>query len=190
MGGSIIVAGLGRCGSSLMMQMLEAGGYPVEGEFPAYESEGNRALWDADNPELYAGRAIKLVDPFRYKTSHVGANVIYCTRDLGEQAKSQIKFATLMMGLPNRPSPTDLRKMRKILERDDRRARSWLAPRAGVWLEVRFEDTINVPYVVAQRIADFLGHQPDVAAMSGAVRLRTDKCHPSLFEATLLGLAA
>ena len=34
---ALLVAGLGRCGTSLMMQMLAAAGLPCVGEFPAYE---------------------------------------------------------------------------------------------------------------------------------------------------------
>lgn len=33
----ILVCGFGRCGSSLVMQMLDVGGLPVVGSFPDYE---------------------------------------------------------------------------------------------------------------------------------------------------------
>ena len=36
---TVFVCGHGRCGSSMVMQMLDAGGFPCFGEYPAYEPE-------------------------------------------------------------------------------------------------------------------------------------------------------
>lgn len=189
---SVIVAGLGRCGSSLTMQMLAAGGYPVVGEYPAFEPDSVRALRRQDNPPLYAGRAVKLVfgSAWDWRTSHRDALVLYCVRDPDEQAKSQIKFASLMQEItPDLSSPM-VRRMRKLLRKDDRRARDWLRPRAGEWLDVPFEDTINRPLAAAAGLAAFLGGDLDVSAIANAVRMRTARCHPTLFEQTLLEKAA
>jgi hypothetical protein len=35
----IVVAGLGRCGTSLVMQMLAAAGLPCVGSFPDFEDD-------------------------------------------------------------------------------------------------------------------------------------------------------
>lgn len=35
---TIFVSGLGRCGSSMTMQMLDAAGIPCIGDYPAYET--------------------------------------------------------------------------------------------------------------------------------------------------------
>ena len=61
---TVIVSGLGRCGTSLVMQMLAAGGIDCYGPFPAYEPEG--LGMGRDLPSLLALRkAFKLLDPHR-----------------------------------------------------------------------------------------------------------------------------
>jgi hypothetical protein len=62
----ILVAGLGRCGSSLVMRLLDAAGVPTVGTFPAFEEQTlpRDALgW----VEAYAGRAVKVLDLSRVK---------------------------------------------------------------------------------------------------------------------------
>lgn len=56
-----IVCGFGRCGMSLVMQTLDAGGMPVHDSWPAYEDAtahgGNRALMDT-----LPAKAVKRLD--------------------------------------------------------------------------------------------------------------------------------
>jgi hypothetical protein len=170
------------------MQMFDAGGFPVAGSYPAYEDEEVAALWHVgDNPAAYTGRAVKMVDPWRWRTAHRGAKVIYCTRDETEQAKSQLKFGMVMAGYTPDLSRDTVRRMRAVLRQDDRRARAWLIARASDWLDFPFEKSINDPAAAAASLDRFLGGGLDCAAMAAAVRSRTDKCHPSLFEAELIG---
>ena len=89
-----IVSGFGRCGSSLVMQMLEAGGMPCSGEYPAFEDEaGNLLLADMlslDYMQTLEGKAVKLLDPHRGKIPKGPEyHVLGCSRDYGEQARSQ-----------------------------------------------------------------------------------------------------
>ncbi|MHB8286386.1 MAG: hypothetical protein ACYDD1_17175 [Caulobacteraceae bacterium] len=66
---TIIVSGLGRCGSSLTMQMLNAAGVHCVGSFPSFEGPECEAFQEgfitAERWAAVAGRAVKLLDPHR-----------------------------------------------------------------------------------------------------------------------------
>ena len=61
-----IVTGFGRCGSTMLMRMLDAGGMPVVADSRAsFESELFRVPKPTDWQQ-YRGRAIKVLDPHRW----------------------------------------------------------------------------------------------------------------------------
>ena len=179
----ILVCGFGRCGSSLMMQMLRAGGVPVTGEWPAFEDDHASpfehsidATWLASIP----GAAVKVLDPHKIHIPIGSYRAIWMARDAGQQAQSQAKFAHLMMGLP-----IDRRMVRALSAsyRSDRPAAFRTLTKAGAEiLQVGFEDLLNpasLPNAV-DRVASFLGRPVDRAAMVSAVRSRDARCAPGL----------
>lgn len=172
-----IVAGFARCGSSMVMQMLNAGGYPVTGLYPGFEDK--RALHtDCPSWSKLEGKAIKVLEPFfvgvpkgyQYKT-------IWLQRDYEEQAKSNIKFARIMLGLP--ASEADVPAYVKGYKHDQPICMKLLKQR-GELLKVRFEDILMYPRAYAKTFSEFLQKDLDISKMAEAVLLRSFECQPEL----------
>lgn len=94
----LLIGGFGRCGTTLAMTMLDAGGFPVTGPRPAYELSEH---WRDGRPDLpwlnsQSGRAVKWIDPSRAISLPAKLNekpaMIFLHRDPGEQARSQLKI--------------------------------------------------------------------------------------------------
>lgn len=93
----LFVAGFGRCGTTMMMTMLDAGGFPVAGPRPAYEvDEMLPGRIDRAWVRAQAGRAVKYIDPLVARISRndlpVRPIIIHMRRDVTEMARSQIKM--------------------------------------------------------------------------------------------------
>lgn len=157
MDGHVAVAGLGRCGTSLVMQMLAAGGMPCVGEFPAYEPDELRgpvvshAFLDGCR-----GHAFKWLDPHCVALPYPPALVIWLTRNRVEQAKSQVKFMEQVLGLRSRKD--SVARCVSVLRRDERRNAGLIDPGRTL----RFELLINSPRVAAVKLAGMLGGVVDL----------------------------
>lgn len=188
----IVVAGMGRCGTSLMMQMLHAAGVPCVGEWPAFETDASAI--GSFEPLAFAsrtGQAIKLIDPANLKIGDMPNHVvIWLDRDSREQAKSQVKFAQLSVGrLPN--TRLAIRAMEAGLRKTRSRHRSRVGiPSVCPHIDVRFENLIEAPHVTAGEISDFLGRHGwgglDARIMASQVRRRSPQCYRGFLEAELL----
>lgn len=66
MTGMVIVSGFGRCGSSMTMQMLAAGGIECLGEWPSFEHPKALKL-DMAWLRAQEGKALKVLDPHRHR---------------------------------------------------------------------------------------------------------------------------
>ncbi len=172
-----VVSGLPRSGTSLVMQMLAAGGLPLL-------VDGVRSP-DAANPRGYyehekvrnlmrdhawlgeaQGRAVKIVAPLLpFLPVRHSYRVIYVDRDLEEVLASQ---AAMLTG--SGQSSGDAAALRRAYRQHSALALAWLArhPRA-VYLVVRHTDILQDASASAARINDFLGGQCDVARMAGVV---------------------
>ena len=176
----VVVSGLPRSGTSMLMKMLEAGGMAVV-------SDGQRAA-DDDNPRGYfedervkdlarspdkawlrdaRGKAVKVIS-YLLKELPPGHNykVVFVRRELGEVLASQGKMLTRR---GEAAGPSDGR-MRELFESDLWKAGYLLKHRP--WfetLEVRYAEVVARPGEEARRIAAFLGGALDVAAMAAAV---------------------
>jgi hypothetical protein len=94
------VAGFGRCGTSLVMGMLAAGGLQTVGQAPIFEHPKlieRRA--DMRFLRRQGGKVIKWVDPISTNIVHHAIGpVLWLDRHVTEQAKSQIKLANAFGG--------------------------------------------------------------------------------------------
>lgn len=183
-----IVSGLGRCGSSLVMQMLAAGGHPVfepeEALPPAYENVAALGLPQRHEFLQRAhGTALKVLDPHKFRLPAIHHyRVIWCDRDPREQAKSQMKFLGAMFGVAR--SRDDRRAIERGLRRDRGACLALFLkmPRASL-LVVRFEDLLSWPLAAAEKIARFAGlPQSAEAAMAGRVVRRSPLCFDGMME--------
>ncbi len=174
-----VVSGLPRSGTSMLMQMLRAGGIDVL-------SDGKRVP-DDDNPRGYlewdavkriredvswvpqaTGRAVKVVAPLlRELPDRHRYAIVFCQRDLEEVVASQA--AMLIRGGRSEETARD-DSLGPLLEREVSRATRWLERAAHV--RVLFLDHVEIirdPLDAAVRIDSFLGGGLDAQAMSREV---------------------
>ncbi|MFN7995719.1 MAG: alkaline phosphatase family protein [Bryobacteraceae bacterium] len=177
----IIVTGLPRSGTSLLMQMLAAGGVQVLTD----EVRGP----DEDNPRGYfeyepvknllthsrwlfdvRAKAVKIVAPLLTALPPgLDCHVILCQRDLNEVLDSQEKML-LRRGQP----AMDLRDRRRLLRTEYERvlaeAKTKMARRpATLFMDVEYSDMIAIPEDVASKIDRLLGGGLAIARMAAAV---------------------
>ena len=176
----VIVSGLPRSGTSMMMKMLEAGGVPIM-------TDGVRAA-DQDNPRGYfevervkdlekeadkrwirgaRGKALKVIS-FLLKElpEDCAYRVVFMRRDLSEVVASQNKM------LDHRGEENPVRDERAIeLYRKhliSTRVFTGMSPRFQV-LEVAYRDVLSDPERLARQVNAFLGGRLDVERMVEAV---------------------
>ena len=176
----VLVSGLPRSGTSMMMKMLEAGGLPIM-------TDGVRAA-DEDNPRGYfevervkdlekeadkswiregRGKALKVIS-FLLKElpEDCAYRVVFMRRDLGEVVTSQNKM------LDHRGEENPVRDEKAIdLYRKhliSTRVYTGMSPRFEV-LEVAYRDVLSDPERLARQVNRFLGGRLDVTRMAEAV---------------------
>jgi hypothetical protein len=176
-----VVSGLPRSGTSLLMQMLRAGGIePL--------TDGARAA-DADNPRGYleleavkriredprfladaGGRAVKVIAqllPFLPRGAAFVYRVIFIERDLDEVLASQ---RAMLDRLGRRGAELPPERLRAVFATQAGQAKEALRARADVRLvEVEHAAVLADPRATARVLADFLGGDLDVEAMAAAV---------------------
>jgi Sulfotransferase domain len=173
----IIVSGLPRSGTSLMMQMLAKGGIEVltdnirtaDTDNPRgyYEFERVKKLKDDTSwvPES-RGKAVKMVSQLLLDLPRTESyRVIFMERDLDEMLTSQEK----MLERLNRdaaPREDIKRAFVKHLER----LHDWLTEQLHIQvLHVKYSDLVEQPDKEARRVSEFLGGRADAQAMASAV---------------------
>jgi hypothetical protein len=173
----IVVSGLPRSGTSLMMQMLAGGGVEVV-------TDGLRTA-DVDNPRGYyelervkklqedaswlpqaRGKAFKMASPLLYLLPESESyRVVFMERDLEEVLRSQEKMLQ-RLGHPANPRE----EMRRAFSLHLERLHDWLGRQAHLAvLRVKYADLVEQGRREAERVREFLGGGADVEGMVGAV---------------------
>lgn len=171
------VCGFGRCGSTMLMQMLAAGGVPwAPGSAPGSgELPDARAAWSID----LDGSAVKLLDVVRlYGLPPAPAwRFVWLDRNPVQQARSHTKF---LRGLRQPVPPGTERRFAASYTRD--RSRTLQRLRAGgPVLVMAYERVLADPGGAAVRLGDWLQWPGfDAAAAAGAVHRRRSACRPDL----------
>ena len=177
----VIVSGLPRSGTSMMMKMLESGGMAIM-------TDGGRDA-DIDNPKGYfeyertkdleketdksyisegRGKALKVIS-FLIKDlpDDNDYRVIFMRRDLDEVLASQDK---MIQRLGTTDSSADAEAMKEAYRNDIVRARLLCKKRPNFELiEVHYKSTIEDPVETSHRVNAFLDHRLDEEAMREAV---------------------
>jgi hypothetical protein len=176
-----VVSGLPRSGTSMLMQMLQAGGMDILTDNQRKEDEDNphgyleyekvKSLLKPDGknwlPEA-VDKVVKVVvplvmqlpDAYQYK-------IIMVHRDMDELLRSQQKMRGHNRALRENAYPVMLAEaFKKQLEKTD----VWLKshPNAEV-LHVNYTDVVNSPSEQAEAICSFLDEELDLDAMTAAV---------------------
>ena len=185
----LLVAGLGRCGTTMMMTMLDAGGFPVTGPRPSYELTERFSPTRADKPWLAAqgGNAVKLLDPTRYGLRESDFTtppvVILMERRASQQARSQVKLLNSTSNQVLIPRAAE-KLMRRSIERDTPRLRAQMG-HLGFVYRLQFETVLADPASVAIRLARIVHHHFkrgfDHLTAADAVLPRDPKCLPDLW---------
>lgn len=173
-----LVSGVPRSGTSLVMQMLAAGGMPVMTD--------DRRAADADNPRGYlefepvkrlrqdsgwmqqaAGHAIKVIYHFLYDLPpDLQYRVLFVRRDLAEVVASQ----RAMLERNGKPGGPPDAEMITLFTAELRALHRWLPTQPQfAMLDVPYQEVVQQPRQQAQRIQEFLGQELDVESMAATV---------------------
>jgi len=177
----VVVSGLPRSGTSMMMRMLEAGGLPIL-------SDGEREA-DIDNPKGYfelerikdleketdksylregRGKALKVIS-FLIKDlpDDNDYRVVFMRRDLEEVLTSQGK---MIDRLGSEDSTAADEAMKEAYRNDIVRTRLLCRKRRNFeMIEVHYKNAIHDAATIAREVNAFLGGKLDEAAMQAAV---------------------
>jgi hypothetical protein len=173
----IVVSGLPRSGTSVMMQMLDNGGLDVVTD--------NIRTADTDNPRGYyefeqvkkikedaswvpamRGKAFKMVSQLLYDLPpQEQYRVIFMERDLDEMLASQEK---MLQRLGRKAAPRE--QMKRSFRAHLDKLNQWLPlqPHIKV-LRVRYHELVQAPEMEARRVHDFLGGATDMDKMAKTV---------------------
>ena len=175
----IIVSGLPRSGTSMMMNMLQAGGLPILTD--------NIRTADDDNPKGYyefeqvkqieqdpswledaQGKVVKMISALlKHLPADYHYKVIFMRRKIEEVLASQRQM------LIRRNEPTDTiadNKMADLYRRHLQQVEAWLAKQPNIdVLYVTYHQVVANPREHAEQINAFLGSGLDVDAMAASV---------------------
>ena len=179
----ILVSGLPRSGTSLMMQMLEAGGAKLltDGErAPDVDNPKGYYEWEpikqiAKKPELLDaddlnGSVIKCISMLlpRVPSKH-HYKVIFMTRPIEEVVVSQ---AAMVNRLQSKGAELDREQLERGMTAHRNETRRWLKNMPYVeFIEVDYPKLVREPEAEVKRIAEFLGsdHLPDAGKMADVI---------------------
>jgi predicted AlkP superfamily phosphohydrolase/phosphomutase/Tfp pilus assembly protein PilF len=174
-----VVAGLPRSGTSMMMQMLAAGG------LPALTDQKREA--DGDNPKGYyeleaatqlranrewlgeaKGKTVKIVAQLLpFLPAEHAYRIVFMERDLNEVLQSQ---QVMLDNLGRERTKLGDAQLRQAYRQQLQRIKVWLAKQPNLKvLFVSHREAMQQPAAVAEKVNGFLGGGLDASAMAGAV---------------------
>ena len=175
-----IVSGLPRTGTSLMMQMLEAGGMEIltdrirgadeDNRMGYYEYEKVKSLksdqnWLADA----SGKVIKIISELlKYLPGSYSYKIVFMERNIHEVLASQEQML-LRRGVDSACEMDD-NQMAQIFEKHLAETRSWLEKQPSMeTLYINHSDVLASPLEQAERINSFLRNALDVNHMASVI---------------------
>lgn len=174
-----VVTGLPRSGTSMLMQMIDAGGLPIL-------TDGKRKA-DKDNPRGYyefvkatklrqqkswvkngVGKAVKIVAQLLpYLPTDLTYRILFVERHLDEVLASQ---EIMLKRLKRKPSSFSKKQIQNAYVRQLRDVKLRLASNQDIFcLYLQHRDILDQPNDAAQQINQFLGGHLDIQAMAAAV---------------------
>jgi hypothetical protein len=178
----VVVSGLPRSGTSMMMQMVQAGGMALLTD--------ERREADDSNPRGYLeyervkqlkqdqswlgeaeGKAVKIVAPLLpHLPASYSYRVIFMERALEEVLQSQER---MLERLGRAYSPGDRELLARAFGQQVERTKAWLRQQPNVkTLYVAHAEAVREPRDMAERVNVFLGGALDVERMAAAVDAR------------------
>jgi hypothetical protein len=176
----VVVSGLPRSGTSMLMSMLDAGGIPpitdhiraADEDNPKgyYEFERVKALDKGDTawvPDAQ-GKSVKVISALlKYLPPEYQYKIIYVRRNMQEILASQRK---MLVRRGEDPDKVDDAQMAALFEKHVSQVESWLREQPNIQvLYEHYSDILADPEKEARRINDFLGGRLQVERMAEAV---------------------
>lgn len=174
-----VVSGLPRSGTSLMMQMIAAGGIdPVTDAVRAPDDDNPRGYYEFERAKQIksdkawlpdaVGRVVKLVHILLPELpGEFAYRVVFMRRDLDEVARSQ---ALMLQRLGRTGAQLSPEALKKTYQQQLDRVLGWLAQQPNFQtLEVWYQDVVRDPEDAARTVNAFLGGHLDTARMREAV---------------------
>lgn len=176
----IVVSGLPRSGTSLMMQMLAAGGItPVTDHNREADESNRKGYYEDDRVKKLitakdrswlnneTGKVIKIVAPLLHSVPEdIALKIIFMERDASEVIASQRKMLERDKKAGAR---TDDAALARTFAAQLRAAQAFAEKRENVeLLPISYAETIIDPSATAKAVAEFLGSQLDQVAMAAA----------------------
>lgn len=176
----LVVSGLPRSGTSMMMKMIEAGGVPVmidnirvaDTDNPKgyYELERIKQM-DKGDKEFIADAQGKVVKVISALLAHLSPNyqyrVVFMNRRIEEVVKSQGRM------LVNRGEDTDKlddETLKGLLQKHASDVKKWIGDQPNYeMLEIDYNDMVKAPLDFIPSINIFLGGKLDEQAMAAIV---------------------
>ena len=162
-----IVTGLPRSGTSMMMQILEAGGMPVVTDNIRKADDNNpRGYYEFEKVKKIEedsswlkdcrGKAFKMVSELLYHLPEDKRyNVIFMRREMKEMLASQ---RLMLQKLGREGAKVSDEEMEGRFERHLRRVENWLARQSNIdVLYVKYNDIIQAPLRYARSVNHLLG---------------------------------
>lgn len=189
----ISVAGVTRCGSTMMMNMLGRGGMDLCEESEV-SHEDSRVIGLPHRHEWLScaeGKAVKLLDIHEF-TPPKGLKYlfVFMSRDPKQQAKSMQKFMMAVGAIGHRFSKRDMARMVQSII-DDTAKGLKICKERGPVLEMAFEEVIEDSFAAAQKVHNFIlfntGKILRIRPMAESVVKRSTKCLDYMLELRLMG---
>jgi len=171
----IIVSGLPRSGTSMMMKMLAEGGVPAvvdslreadeDNPNGYFEIESSKKLKDGEKKWLYTahGKAVKVISYLlEFLPDDLSYDVIFMEREIGEVLASQRK----MLQRRNDVSTLSDAEMEAQFREHLRAVKYWAARKSNMRiLFVKYSEMVAAPETLCKSIIDFLEIPLDLKAM-------------------------
>jgi broad-specificity NMP kinase len=176
----VVVSGLPRSGTSLMMSMLDAAGYPpmqdhvrtADDDNPKgyYEYERVKKMPEGDTGWVKdaRGKAVKvIVTLLEHLPKKFGYDVIVMRREMDEILASQKKMLVRRGEDPDKVSDAE---MAQYFQAHFSKVMEWLKDQKHMrYLEVSYNEMLSSPEGEVEKINQFLGGELDTSAMLGKI---------------------
>jgi hypothetical protein len=171
-----VVSGLPRSGTSLMMQMLDAGGLPALTDRERQADESNpQGYYECEQVKSLQkdsswlgeaeGKAVKIIS---YLIPHLPPafeyRMLIMNRPIDEVLRSQEKML-IRLGRPVSPSE----QLKPAFLQQLVRAKQWMHDRQVPYLDIQYHELVQNPEPVIERVVGFLDRSIDPSRMIQAV---------------------
>jgi hypothetical protein len=172
----VVVSGIPRSGTSMMMQMLDIGGIEILSDHKRKADKSNpKGYYELSAVKNLAkdnscikeapGKAVKVISQLlEYLPKEFTYKIIFMLRDMEEIIKSQQKM------LGKEDSEKEIEIIKKIFVRDIRKVDDWTEKNQNVDIfKISYTDILNNPLKEIDKINSFLGLELNAEKMSEIV---------------------